>query len=160
MSQNHKEKISKSLKGKSNSRVTQFKKGHTVSQKIRDKISRTKRNQHKKLSPKHQQAIIKANTGRPNFRKSTMGRHKINGYFAVYSPNHPNRMKHKYVLEHRLVMEKHLGRYLTKHEEVHHKNGIKTDNRIKNLILFCNKSVHMSFHRKSTPSQYFQRLRR
>lgn len=51
------------------------------------------------------------------------------------------------ILEHRYKMEKHLKRKLKKNEVVHHKNGIKTDNRLRNLELISSNSEHMKLHR-------------
>lgn len=58
------------------------------------------------------------------------------GYVMVLNPERTGE-KDKYIQEHRLVMQNHLGRKLHKGETVHHKNGVKTDNRIENLQLFA-----------------------
>lgn len=54
----------------------------------------------------------------------------------------------RYDLLHRMIMEEHLGRKLLKTEMVHHKNGDKTDNRIKNLEIML-QSEHAKKHYKS-----------
>lgn len=75
------------------------------------------------------------------------GKIVCHGYINIYSPKHPKKDKLGYVREHRLVMEKIIGRYLEKNEVVHHINGIKDDNRINNLKLMT-KSTHARMHLK------------
>lgn len=66
----------------------------------------------------------------------------------IYAPNHPYRVQGRYVQEHRLVMEKHIGRYLTRKEVVHHINGNSEDNRLDNLMLFPTSEAHLNYHRE------------
>ena len=61
------------------------------------------------------------------------GTTRVQGYIYQKKPKHPFCNGGGYVMQHRLVMEKKIGRYLTTNEEVHHRNGIKDDNRIENL---------------------------
>jgi len=75
------------------------------------------------------------------------GKYRTNqGYIYKKAHGHPNTDRNNYVFEHRLVMEKHLGRYLTKKEMVHHINGKKDDNRLENLKLFQNQQEHADHH--------------
>ena len=78
----------------------------------------------------HKKAWLKERN--PNWKGGTR---KRSGYIYILKKNHPYASKQRYIAEHRLVMEKHIGRYLYPWEIVHHKNGIRDDNRIENLKL-------------------------
>jgi hypothetical protein len=71
-----------------------------------------------------------------------------NGYVLVKVPDHPFANHQGYIFEHRLIMEKMIGRHLDLEEVIHHINNIPDDNREENLRLFSNNSEHISFHEK------------
>jgi hypothetical protein len=107
----------------------------------------TKQKQREKLSGEKNYWFGKKENLNPNYRG---GIHSTNGYIYILLPEHPF-ANNSYVLEHRLVAERCLGRYLKPKEVVHHINKKRDDNRPENLYLFKNNGKHMSFHRIPYP---------
>lgn len=61
------------------------------------------------------------------------------GYKVIWKPQHQSARKDGAMFEHVFIMSEHLGRPIRKGETIHHKNGVRDDNRIENLELW-NKS--------------------
>ena len=104
---------------------------------------------HSKEACKNRSKALKGRYKREESSQWKGGRIKVQyGYIRIKNDTHPYCNCHGYVLEHRLIMEKHIGRVLLPTEVVHHINNIKDDNRIENLMLFDSKSRHQFYHRE------------
>jgi transposase len=66
------------------------------------------------------------------------------GYVLLKAPEHPNCDRHGYMREHRLVMERVLGRYLLATEVVHHLDGNRGNNAPENLGVFAANGQHLA----------------
>ena len=95
-------------------------------------------NKHKFVTCSHKCAgTLKRREGNSNWRGGKYIDH--HGYVHIVPPdNHPYRDVRGYVLEHRLVMEAKIKRFLERWEIVHHVNGNRQDNKIENLALYPN----------------------
>lgn len=123
---------------------TRDKHDHPTSQKVRSACRKLGlRNRGRKLSDETKRKISESRKQHGQGHKKK----RRDGYITVYYPEHPNATKEGYVMEHKLVMEKHIGRYLEKDEVVHHINGNRADNRIENLALMTFKE-HAALHFK------------
>lgn len=126
-------KISNALKGKRPSRETREKQSETRKQLFSEG------------------KLVSWNKGKKGLQKGLKGEANPNwqggryrdkkGYIWVRSADHPNANSSNVIAEHRLVMSEHLGRPLCPWENVHHKNGVRYDNRVENLQLVL-KGVH------------------
>ena len=86
------------------------------------------------------------------------------GYAFIWKPEHPRSHRGR-VREHIVVIEERLGRYLVKGENVHHKNGIRDDNRPQNLELWTThqpkgqRPIDMIVHAFETLRRYLPLLK-
>lgn len=90
------------------------------------------------------QIHLRKEDGVKKFRRGNLIKGKYNSVM-VKNETHPFAKK-GYVHEHRLVMEKLLGRYLTTTEVVHHINMVPIDNDEKNLYLCASNVEHNVAH--------------
>lgn len=72
----------------------------------------------------------------PLWDRQSRARVVADGYILIMERDHPNARKSGYIFEHVKVMSDILGRPLIDDENVHHRNGVKDDNRASNLELW------------------------
>lgn len=121
-------------------------KGHEVSEKTRSKFRISMKG--REFSDEWRQNIASARTCDYNGMNGYGHKKKHNaGYVLVYAPKHPHAHRDGYIMEHTVIMERHIGRYLRANECVHHKNRNRADNRIENLELM-DKHEHHVMHGK------------
>lgn len=121
-------------------------KGRKQSKEVIDIIRKTHKG--KVLSKETKEKISESHKGlnRTNNKWNAHVKNREDGYIQVYELEHPYANKDGYVMEHRLVMEEVLGRYIKENEVIHHINRNRKDNRPENLMIFSSISDHMRYH--------------
>jgi uncharacterized protein (DUF1330 family) len=128
-------------------KLSKIHKGRIMSEEWRKKIGLAHKGRITWIKGKHhtKSSKLKISKGMrgPNNPRWKGGRRIRNGYIDILKPDHKFAGYDGYVSEHRIIVEKFIGRYLTKKECVHHLNNNKSDNRIENLVVFNSHSNHI-----------------
>lgn len=119
-------------------KIGEANRGRKPSLESRKKMSETHKG--KKVSAKTKKKMSELHKGAKNLWWKGGRTVNKDGYVLIYMPDHPCAFSGKYILEHRYVMEQQLGRYLESWENVHHKNGVRDDNRPENLEIVVRKN--------------------
>lgn len=93
-----------------------------------------------------ERGLRRTGSNNPNWNGGNKRDHK--GYVMVFMPSHPFANANGYIQEHRLVVERALGRPLRKEECVHHVDGDKANNKNSNLVLCNDWGYHQTLHRR------------
>ena len=135
-------------------RTRGHRKGKKLSEETKEKIRQTMLKNPtkywlgKKRSEETRRKISEARKGRykgADNQNWKGGRAKSGGYIWIFIPEHQKANPRGYVSEHRLVVEKCLGRRLKSDELVHHINGVTNDNRPENLTI-VSPAEHFELH--------------
>lgn len=139
MSQDTKDKISKTKKSMPNKGFNGRK--HSKKSNEKNRISHIGKKHSEETKIKIRNSSLKGKNSR-----SWKGGIYIDRYIHIYEPSHPFAHHNGYVYQHRIIIEKIIGRFLNPIEVIHHIDEIKTNNSLNNLIAFTSKSAHIRFH--------------
>lgn len=141
-------------------------KGRKHSPETLIKLSKSHKGQHSSPKTEFKEGMVTWNKGKklpqfsgensPNWKGGVLKDHY--GYIWIYQPNHPFCEKKGYIRRSHLVIEKNLGRFITRTEQVHHINGVKDDDRLQNLKLFASNSEHLKFHYQQRKKNKFDKF--
>lgn len=165
MSEESRRKMSEAHKGKvltleARTKLSEQRKGKPLSPETRAKLSVSRTG--KVLTPEHRANISAGGKGlkRSDETRARIGAAKLgekhpgwkggralsHGYVRIKNPGHPGADCNGYVMRARLVMEDHVGRYLSPEEIVHHVDANRANDALPNLCLFANQRDHLRHH--------------